>query len=80
MHRRVADVTLTDHVDALQALVGKHPDLDLSRVAVRGTGLGGWLAALAVTPAAGCLPVWCGARSGDRLGVPAHGVRGALSG
>jgi dipeptidyl-peptidase-4 len=49
VHRRVADVALTDHLDALQALVGKHPDLDLSRVAVHGTGLGGWLAGLAVT-------------------------------
>ena len=28
--------------------VGKHPDLDLDQVRVRGTGLGGWLAALAV--------------------------------
>ncbi|HET6532185.1 MAG TPA: prolyl oligopeptidase family serine peptidase [Actinoplanes sp.] len=49
VHRRVADVVLTDHVDALQALVGKHPDLDLGRVAALGTGLGGWLAGLAVT-------------------------------
>jgi dipeptidyl-peptidase-4 len=49
VHRRLADVTLADHVDALHALVGKHPDLDLSRVAVRGAGLGGWLAGLAVT-------------------------------
>jgi dipeptidyl-peptidase-4 len=48
VHRRLADVALTDQVDALVALTGKHPDLDLSRVAVRGTGLGGWLAALAV--------------------------------
>jgi dipeptidyl-peptidase-4 len=48
VHRRLADVALTDHVDALDALTGKHPDLDLTRVAVRGTGLGGWLAALAV--------------------------------
>jgi dipeptidyl-peptidase-4 len=48
VHRRLADTALTDLVDALQALTGKHPDLDLSRVAVRGTGLGGWLAALAV--------------------------------
>ncbi|MEV4636359.1 prolyl oligopeptidase family serine peptidase [Actinoplanes sp. NPDC049548] len=48
VHRRLADVTLTDHVDALHALTGKHPDLDLARVAVRGTGLGGWLATLAV--------------------------------
>jgi dipeptidyl-peptidase 4 len=48
VHRRLADVALTDVADALHALVGKHPDLDLSRVAVRGSGLGGWLAALAV--------------------------------
>lgn len=48
VHRRLADVTLTDHIDALHALTGKHPDLDLGRVAVRGTGLGGWLAILGV--------------------------------
>jgi dipeptidyl-peptidase 4 len=48
VHRRLADVTLTDVADALYALVGKHADLDLGRVAVRGAGLGGWLAALAV--------------------------------
>jgi dipeptidyl-peptidase-4 len=48
VHRRLADVALADQVDALLALVGKHPDLDLSRVAVRGHGLGGWLAALGV--------------------------------
>jgi dipeptidyl-peptidase-4 len=46
---RLADVALTDQIDALAALTGKHPDLDLTRVAVRGTGLGGWLAALALT-------------------------------
>ncbi|WP_328462216.1 prolyl oligopeptidase family serine peptidase [Actinoplanes sp. NBC_00393] len=48
VHRRLADVVLGDQADALNALVGKHPDLDLTRVAVRGRGLGGWLAALAV--------------------------------
>ena len=48
VHRRLAEVTLTDQVDALRALLGKHPDLDLSAVAVRGHGLGGWLAAMAV--------------------------------
>ena len=80
MHRRLADVALTDHVDALLALTGKHPDLDLSRVAVRGTGLGGWLAALAVTAPAGRLPLRRGPRPGDRLGVAAHRVRRALPG
>jgi dipeptidyl-peptidase-4 len=48
IYRRLADVALTDQIDALHALTGKHPDLDLTRVAVRGTGLGGWLAAAAV--------------------------------
>nr|WP_185046260.1 prolyl oligopeptidase family serine peptidase [Actinoplanes octamycinicus] len=48
VHRRLADLALADQVDALHALTGKHPDLDLSRVAARGRGLGGWLAALAV--------------------------------
>ncbi|MEU7617783.1 prolyl oligopeptidase family serine peptidase [Micromonospora rifamycinica] len=48
IHRRVADVILTDQVDALTALAGKHPDLDLERVAVRGWSFGGWLAGLAV--------------------------------
>jgi dipeptidyl-peptidase-4 len=47
VYRRLADVALSDLADALRSLVGKHPDLDLGRVAVRGTGLGGWLAALA---------------------------------
>jgi dipeptidyl-peptidase-4 len=48
VHRRLGDVALADQVDALHTLVGKHPDLDLSTVAVRGRGLGGWLAAMAV--------------------------------
>jgi dipeptidyl-peptidase-4 len=48
VHRRVADVALADIADALRALVGKHADLDLNRVAVRGSGLGGWLAGMAV--------------------------------
>jgi len=48
VHRRMADVILTDQVDALSALAEKHPDLDLSRVAIRGWSFGGWLAGLAV--------------------------------
>ncbi len=47
IHRRVADVVLTDQVDALHALADKHPDFDLSRVAIRGWSFGGWLAGLA---------------------------------
>ncbi|OLB81546.1 MAG: peptidase S9 [Actinobacteria bacterium 13_2_20CM_2_71_6] len=48
IHRRVADVVLGDQVDALHALAEKHPDLDLSRVAMRGWSFGGWLSALGV--------------------------------
>ncbi|HEY0699046.1 MAG TPA: prolyl oligopeptidase family serine peptidase, partial [Micromonospora sp.] len=47
IHRRLADVILTDHLDALTALADKHPDLDLGQVAVRGRGFGGWLAGIA---------------------------------
>lgn len=48
VYRRLADVALTDQIEGLHALTGKHHDLDLTRVAVRGNGLGGWLATLAV--------------------------------
>lgn len=48
VHRRLADLILTDQVEALAALAAKHPDLDLGRVAIRGWSFGGWLAALAV--------------------------------
>jgi dipeptidyl-peptidase 4 len=47
VHRRLADIALTDLAEALVALSGKHADLDLERVAVHGAGVGGWLAALA---------------------------------
>ncbi|GAA2367259.1 S9 family peptidase [Dactylosporangium salmoneum] len=48
IHRRFSDVILGDQVDALQGLAGKHPDLDLNRVGIRGWSFGGWLSALAV--------------------------------
>jgi dipeptidyl-peptidase-4 len=48
IHRRFADVILTDQVDALRALADKHHDLDLGRVAIRGWSFGGWLSGLAV--------------------------------
>jgi dipeptidyl-peptidase-4 len=48
IHRRLADVILTDQVDALTALAEKHSDLDRQRVAIRGWSFGGWLSALAV--------------------------------
>ena len=48
VHRRLADLVLTDLAEGLAALADKHPDLDLTRVALRGAGVGGWLAALAV--------------------------------
>jgi dipeptidyl-peptidase 4 len=47
VHKRLADLALADLVDALATLAGKHADLDLDRVAIRGHGTGGWLAALA---------------------------------
>jgi dipeptidyl-peptidase-4 len=47
IHRRMADVILSDQIDALSALADKHPDLDLGRVAIRGWSFGGWLAGLA---------------------------------
>jgi dipeptidyl-peptidase-4 len=45
---KLADVTLTDQVDALHAVAADYPDLDLERVAIRGWSYGGYLAALAV--------------------------------
>jgi dipeptidyl-peptidase-4 len=48
IHRRMADIVLTDQVEALAALADKHPDLDFGRVAIRGWSYGGWLAGLAV--------------------------------
>jgi dipeptidyl-peptidase-4 len=45
---KLADVTLADQVDALQAAALVHPELDVSRVAIRGWSYGGYLSALAV--------------------------------
>ncbi|HJQ46304.1 MAG TPA: prolyl oligopeptidase family serine peptidase [Amycolatopsis sp.] len=44
----LADVTLTDQVDALRAVAAEYSDLDLGRVAIRGWSYGGYLSALAV--------------------------------
>jgi dipeptidyl-peptidase-4 len=44
----LASRVLEDQVDALQALAAGQPDLDLSRVGIRGWSFGGYLAALAV--------------------------------
>ncbi|MFD8482102.1 prolyl oligopeptidase family serine peptidase [Kitasatospora sp. NPDC059673] len=46
--RRFSQVAIDDQVAALQALGAAHPDLDLSRVGVRGWSYGGYFAAMAV--------------------------------
>jgi dipeptidyl-peptidase-4 len=43
-----ATPVLQDQVDALHAAAGRHADLDLERVAIRGWSFGGYVAALAV--------------------------------
>lgn len=48
IHLNVADVVLEDQVDALLAAAQEHPELDLTRVAIRGASFGGYLALLAV--------------------------------
>lgn len=48
VHGDLAGPVLDDQVAALQALAADHPDLDLTRVGIRGWSFGGYVAALAV--------------------------------
>ena len=48
VHGDLAAPVLEDQIDALHAVAAEHPDLDLSRVGIRGWSFGGYLAALAV--------------------------------
>ena len=48
VHHDFVGPVLEDQVDALYAAAELEPDLDLSRVGIRGWSFGGWLAALAV--------------------------------
>jgi dipeptidyl-peptidase 4 len=48
VHRRLVDLVVADLAETIHELGAKDPDLDLERVLLRGTGLGGWLAARAV--------------------------------
>jgi dipeptidyl-peptidase-4 len=48
VHLDLASAALADQVDALHAAADDNPDLDLTRVGIRGWSFGGYLAALAV--------------------------------
>ena len=48
VHGDLAGPVLQDQVDALHAVAERYPDLDLTRVGIRGWSFGGYLAALAV--------------------------------
>ncbi|MEV6969148.1 prolyl oligopeptidase family serine peptidase [Hamadaea sp. NPDC051192] len=48
VHRRLVDLVVADLAETVHELGAKDPDLDLEQVLLRGTGVGGWLAARAV--------------------------------
>ncbi len=62
VHRRLADLMVADLAETVQELGTKDPDLDLTHVLLRGSGIGGWLAACAVRERP---EVFCGAAVRD---------------
>ena len=74
----LAGPVLDDQVDALHAVAEQYPDLDLSRVGIRGWSFGGLPGRAGRAAPAGRLPRRGRRRPGDRLGALRHPLHRAL--